>query len=83
MKSSDMLATPLNHKPATKLTELARKPAGEGFETITYQGEDGHRCEATVKDNVIAVQWRDFLRKRLDRGLACPTIISSGRFYSS
>jgi hypothetical protein len=58
MKTADSLPTPLDHKPATKLTEIGRKPAGEGFETITYQGEDGYKYEATVKDGVIAVQWR-------------------------
>lgn len=58
MKLANMLPTPLDHKPTTKLTELGRKSAGEGFETVTYQGEDGHRYEATVKDGVTAVQWR-------------------------
>ncbi len=58
MKRSDMLPTPLDHKPATKLTELGRKSAGEGFETVIYQGENGYRYEATVKDGVVAVQWR-------------------------
>jgi hypothetical protein len=36
-----MLRTPLDHKPTTKLTVHGRKSAGEGFETVTYQGEDG------------------------------------------
>jgi hypothetical protein len=58
MESSDALPTPLDHKPSTKLVEVGRKPAGEGFETITYQGEDGYKYEASVKDNIIAVQWR-------------------------
>ena len=58
MKPSDTPPTPLDHKPATNLTELRRKSAGEGFENVTYQGEDGYRYEATVKDNIIAVQWR-------------------------
>ncbi len=58
MKPSDSLPTPLDQKPATKLTELGRQSAGEGFETVTYQGEDGYRYEDTVKDNVIPVQWR-------------------------
>jgi hypothetical protein len=29
MKTSDSLPTPLDNKPATKLTELGRKPAGK------------------------------------------------------
>jgi hypothetical protein len=58
MKTSDSLPTPLAQKPPTPLKELGRKPAGEGFETITYQGDDGYKYEASVKDNVIAVQWR-------------------------
>jgi hypothetical protein len=58
MKPSDSLPTPLDKKPATTLTELSRKPAAEGFETITYRGDDGYKYEASVKDGVIAVQWR-------------------------
>jgi hypothetical protein len=46
MKLANMLPTRLEHKPTTKLTELGRKSAGEGFEIVTYQGEDGHRYEA-------------------------------------
>jgi hypothetical protein len=42
MNTSDSLPTPLDQKPATKLTELGRKPAGEGFEIITCQGDDGY-----------------------------------------
>ena len=48
MKSSDMLPTPLSGKPKVKLTELARRDAGLGWETITYQGEDGNRYEVSV-----------------------------------
>ena len=58
MKPSDALPTPLDQKPSTHLTELSRKSAGEGFQAVTYRGEDGHRYEAMVKDNIIAVQWR-------------------------
>jgi hypothetical protein len=58
MKLSDRLPTPLDQKPATKLTEIDRRPAGEGFETITYQGEDGYKYEASAKDGIVAVQWR-------------------------
>jgi hypothetical protein len=45
MKSSGMLPTPLDQNPATHLTELGRRPAGEGFETVTYPGDDGYRYE--------------------------------------
>jgi hypothetical protein len=52
MKPSNMLPTPLDGKPNVNLTELSRKPAGEGWEAITYQGEDGHRYEVSVKEGV-------------------------------
>ena len=47
-KPSDLLPTPLDGKPKVKLTELARREAGLGWETITYEGEDGHRYEVSV-----------------------------------
>ena len=77
MKPSDTLPTPLDQKPATKLTELGRQSAGEGFETVTYQGEDGYRYEATVKDNVIASavatasSGRNLIRQTLQCCQAC------------
>jgi hypothetical protein len=58
MKTADSLPTPSDHRPDTHLTELSRKPAGEGYDTVTYRGDDGHVYEASVKDNIIAVKWR-------------------------
>jgi hypothetical protein len=52
MKLSDMLPKPLSEKPKVKPTETGHRPAGEGCETITYEGEDGHRFEVSVKDGV-------------------------------
>ena len=52
MKPSNMLPTPLDRRPNGKLIELGRRPAGEGWETITYQGDDGRRYEVSVKDGV-------------------------------
>jgi hypothetical protein len=58
MKTADSLPTPLDDRPVTHLTELRRRSAGEGYETITYRGDDRHVYEASVKDNIIAVKWR-------------------------
>jgi hypothetical protein len=53
MKSSDVLPMPLDQRPKVKLTELGRRDGGLGWETITYQGEDGNRYEVSVnKDGV-------------------------------
>jgi hypothetical protein len=49
MKPSDMLPKPLSEKQKVKPTETGQRPAGEGWETITYEGEDGHRFEVNVR----------------------------------
>ena len=50
MKPSDMLPTPLDGRPKVKLTEIGRRDAGEGWQTVTYQGDDGRIYQASVKD---------------------------------
>ena len=52
MKPSDMLPQPLEGKPKVKLSEVGRKPPGEGWEAVTYQGDDGQPYEVSVKHNV-------------------------------
>jgi len=57
MKSSDMLPTPLSGKPKVKLTEFGRRSAGEGWEAVTYQGDDGHRYEVSVSKDGVEKNW--------------------------
>jgi hypothetical protein len=57
MKASDVLPTPLDGRPNAKLTELGRRPAGEGWEAITYQGEDGQRYEVSVNKEGVERNW--------------------------
>ena len=57
LKPSDMLPKPLNEKPMVKLTELARRDAGLGWQTITYQGEDGNRYEVSVNKEGVERNW--------------------------
>ena len=49
MNPLDMLPIPMTGKPNTELTEIGRRPSGEGWETITYQGADGNRYEVMSK----------------------------------
>jgi hypothetical protein len=55
--SSDVLPTPLNEKPKVKLTEFARRDAGLGWQTVIYQGEDGHRYQVSVNKNGVERNW--------------------------
>jgi hypothetical protein len=57
MKPSDLLPMPLSEKPKVKLTELRRRDAGEGWEAITYQGEDGHRYQVSVNKDGVERNW--------------------------
>jgi hypothetical protein len=57
MKPSDLLPMPLSEKPKVKLTELARRDAGLGWQTITYQGEDGNRYEVSVNKDGVERNW--------------------------
>jgi hypothetical protein len=50
------LPKPLNGKPKTRLTEIARKLAEEGWQRIVYRGGDGHTYVA-MERNGIQERW--------------------------
>ena len=54
MNPLDMLPIPMAGKPNTELTEIGRRPSGEGWVTITYQGADGNRYEVMSKGDTQA-----------------------------
>jgi hypothetical protein len=57
MKPSNTLSTPLDEKPKVKLTELGRRDAGLGWETITYEGKDGNRYEVSINKEGAERNW--------------------------